>query len=689
MRVVNGRWESSMRVQESKKKWLNQETKEIVVVILNKYSLFFQWILSLGLCFYIEAASRHSVGKAYDFFWDRSWVFLYNSLIIFATMLVVYLFKRRALVRVLISGIWLFLGTINGCVLAKRVTPFGYTDLKMIQDLFTMKSNYYTPTQIVLAIIGLSAFTVLSIYLWKKGPRFQGNRRFLLSFCMVSSTFIWLPIATNAAVNSHLLTNYFSNIAQGYEKYGFVYGFSTSVVDRGMSEPEGYSQETIEEIKNQEKGSATTATSEHMPNIILVLLESFVDPGEINFLECSEDPIPNFRKLSENYSSGYLEVPVIGAGTANTEFEILTGMNLRFFGTGEYPYKTVLKDNTCESIAGNLNGLGYGTHVIHNNGGNFYSRAHVFSQMGFDSFTSEELMNIRDYNPLHTWAKDDILLGEVEKALDATPDQKDFIYTITVQSHGDYPREKVINNPLIKVTGAQTQEENYAWEYYVNQIHETDAFIGNLVEQLNQRDEDTLVILFGDHLPTMGLETKDMKSGNIFKTRYATWNNFGLPKEDAEIYSFQLLAEMTKRLGIHEGTMFRYHQNQSDSEAYTENMEQLQYDILYGDKYFYGEADLYPASELEMGVVEVVLTRAMEGIGEKVYIQGENFTPWSKVFVNGEKVNTKYDSSHQVIINSDDVQPDDVLVVNQMGSKSTIFRSSNEVVYSENQNSQP
>lgn len=119
--------------------------------------------------------------------------------------------------------------------------------------------------------------------------------------------------------------------------------------------------------------------------------------------------------------------------------------------------------------------------------------------------------------------------------MDATPDQADLVYTITVQGHGDYPTEKIIADPEITVSGADTQEANNQWEYYVNEIHEVDKFIGNLTDMLSKRDEKTILVLFGDHLPTMGLEDSDMKSGDIFKTKYATWNNFGMPKQDADI----------------------------------------------------------------------------------------------------------------------------------------------------------
>ena len=83
------------------------------------------------------------------------------------------------------------------------------------------------------------------------------------------------------------------------------------------------------------------------------------DPTEVEWLQFSEDPIPNLRKMFQNYSSGYFKAPSVGAGTANTEFEVLTGMSMRFFGPGEYPYKTYAKTKYVESAASALSALGY------------------------------------------------------------------------------------------------------------------------------------------------------------------------------------------------------------------------------------------------------------------------------------------------------------------------------------------
>ena len=101
-----------------------------------------------------------------------------------------------------------------------------------------------------------------------------------------------------------------------------------------MSKPANYNEETIDTINDNVKTAQKTVDSSDMPNIIFVQLETFIDPYELNFLSYSEDPIPNFHKLMQNYTSGYLTVPVVGAGTANTEFEVLTGMGHSFLRSG-------------------------------------------------------------------------------------------------------------------------------------------------------------------------------------------------------------------------------------------------------------------------------------------------------------------------------------------------------------------
>ncbi|MDY3818866.1 MAG: LTA synthase family protein [Lachnospiraceae bacterium] len=673
--------------------------------VCNRMSGFLHILLAMLLCFIIESCSHRSIQAAITFVTEHTFAFLFNSAIIYVSLLFVYLMRRRTVGRIFISSFWLLLGIVNGCVLASRVTPFGYTDLKCVGDLLTMQdSKYFTLTQEIIIICSLLALFVFLVVLFFKGPKFKGKIHYIRSSFVCAGSIALLVFTRTVAQDFDLLAGYFSNIAEGYTDYGFLYGFSSSVFDRGMNKPSDYSENTILAIKddvaskldkitkidvadsqNVASDAGDRTKEPKQPNIICILLESFIDPDEINFLQCSDDPIPTFHKLTDNYTSGYLTVPVVGAGTANTEFEILTGMSLQYFGTGEYPYKTILKQTNCESIASDLSDLGYGTHVVHNNGGNFYSRANAFSQMGFDTFTSKEMMNISEYTPLGSWPTDDILVSETLKALDDTPDQSDFVYTITVQGHGAYPTEKVIADPEITVTGSGSRETDNQWEYYVNQIHEVDKFIKKLTDSLARRDEDTLVVMFGDHLPTMSLTDEDMKSNDIFKTRYATWNNFGLKKEDADLTSYQLLSYITNQMDIHDGTIFSYHQayqadasdnaGRDETSIYMDGLENLQYDILYGEKYIYDGVDKYPATDLQMGVDPIGLKDVASTDDDTVVITGSNFTPWSKVFVNNEKVATTFVNDTTLTIKSSSIQYMDDVFVGQV-SGDTIFARS-------------
>ncbi len=146
---------------------INPEKKARMIAVGNRYSLLFHVLLSMLLCFAIESISRHSIGSAFGFFALHTWAFAYNSFLIFASLSLVYLIRRRMLGRILISGFWLFLGTINGCILSNRVTPFGYTDLKCINDLLSMQNtNYFTAKEAVLVVSVVALFFAFCIYLF-------------------------------------------------------------------------------------------------------------------------------------------------------------------------------------------------------------------------------------------------------------------------------------------------------------------------------------------------------------------------------------------------------------------------------------------------------------------------------------------------------------------------------------------
>ncbi len=109
-----------------------------------------------------------------------------------------------------------------------------------------------------------------------------------------------------------------------------------------------------------------------------------------------------------------------------------------------------------------------------------------------------------------------------------------------------------------------------------------DQFVKELTDTLSQLDEDVVLVMYGDHLPTMGLTVEDMENRYLFQTEYVIWDNMELEKKDANIAAYQMAAEVMNRVGIHEGNVFRYHQARRKTKNYQADLEMLQYDTLYG-----------------------------------------------------------------------------------------------------------
>ncbi|MDO4444162.1 MAG: sulfatase-like hydrolase/transferase [Bacillota bacterium] len=641
-----------------------------MIRVCNWFSVPLQFLGCCVLYLIIEALSRHSLGLAWTYMVESPLIFLYNAFLIFTTSLVVYLFKRRILARMIVGWFWFILGCVNGFLLTSRVTPFTGPDLKLITDALRVLNKYLSPVMVVVVLVAVACLLLSFVWMFRKGWKFQGKLRYWVNIPLILVGVLAFAGTTKLALDKRLLSNYFGNIAYAYQDYGYPYCLAVTLFDTGINEPNGYSEGLMDEIVESEGKIKKTKEKNLDVNILFLQLETFIDPTEINFLKFSEDPIPNFRKLMDEYSSGYYKVPAVGAGTANTEFESITGMSLRYFGAGEYPYKSILKEETCESAAYVLKNLGYGTHAIHNNEANFYGRRSVFSRLGFDTFTSEEYMpDISDTTPMG-WVKDHILTDEIFKAMEST-EGPDYVYTISVQGHGDYPTEPVLSNPTIKVTGAENQERNYAWEYYVNQLYEMDQFIKELTDRLEEFDERVVLVMYGDHLPTMDLKVEDMKNRYLFQTKYVMWSNFKMKEKDKNLAAYQMAAEVFNRLGIHEGTVFNYHQTRKGTRNYQLDLQSLQYDILYGDRYVYNRENPFEATKLQLGVYPSVFT-SIEPAGENSYfVNGENFTASSRLEVNKELMETRFISPTQLLVQNLELEDGDVLDVATQSNSST------------------
>ena len=637
----------------------------------------------------IEILGRKTFLNFLNYVFKSPIIFFYNSLIILFTLSFSLLFKRRKFVFFITSTVWLGFGITNGIILSRRVTPFTATDFRLIKNCLEIISSYISPFFMVVIGISLIALIIALVIIYIRDPKVNISINYKKNGLIIIVLSLLLLTSTKVLISTNILADYFGNIAFAYLDYGFPYCFSNTLLNTGIKKPSNYSKETIDNIFNTEiakkdqiliasnSSKLNTKSNNDLPNIIMIQLESFFDPTLVRGLSFSEDPIPYFRELKNNYSSGYLNVPSVGSGTANTEFEVISGMSLDFFGPGEYPYKTILKKTTCESVNYTLKEKNYSTHAIHNNTGTFYNRDFVFSQLGFDTFTSLEYMDRLDTTPTG-WCKDYVLTNEILKALNST-DKKDFIYTISVQGHGYYPTEALLENPKITVNGFKAEEDTNAFTYYVNQIHEMDNFIKNLTDILSKLDEKVVLVMYGDHLPTLGLEDDNLINNSVFQTQYVIWDNFDMPKEDKTLETFQLTSSILNRLGIDNGILNRYHNSSSNSLNYMEDLELLQYDMLYGEKYIYDGENPFIATNLKMGIDTISITDAFEE-NEQLFIIGENFTKFSKVYINDDKCETVYINTHLLRVDKVSLEAADTITIHQVTKGGTSLSYSNEFI---------
>ncbi len=675
-------------------KWLWRKIKALVVGIQQKYREKFpkkqpklydadihemKYILKLAILaffmyLYIETFARATDGifNGVMMIWKQPLIFVYNWLIIFATLTISLLFRKRGFATMIIMTVWGILGTANGCILIKRMTPFTLYDLQNLGDGMTLLTTYFSKLQIILGglAIGIGiAFLVLyfiSCYRWENIDRKKSGIAIVLAFVCTGG-------ATFGLLQAKQLSTFFGNLNYAYEDYGFPYCFINTSINTGISKPVGYSESSIKKILKKTKNKTNTTpkkqdVDEEHPNIIVLQMESFTYAQDYHNIKVSNDPTPNFTKLMKNYTTGWFEVPACGAGTANTEFEVLTGISAKFFGPGEYPYKGKLRKKTLESMAYILKNNGYSTYAMHNHRALFYNRNEVYKNLGFDSFTSLEYMNNITLTPTG-WAQDKVMTDDIIDILKNSKNRS-FMHIVSVQGHGSYPTTQVFKNPYTTVT-ASNEETKWKYEYYINEMHQMDTFLGDLLSKIKESGEPTIVLIYGDHIPALDVKSSDYANGDLYKTRYVIWDNIGLSKKDKNISSYQAGAELLEDAGLsHQGVIFDYQQSNSPkSKSYLKDQKALAYDMLYGNNYTFGGMTPYKSTKMKMGYKEITIDKIVK-IGDNYYIKGKNFTERSKISMDGKTLSTIYLSSTLLGL-QDEIDPSDVdkLEVSQTDKK--------------------
>lgn len=635
-----------------------------LLMLSEKHHVLTFFLLAAALNLLIESLARLDPLGGFRYLADRPAQFLLNTLFLFAGFSVSLLFRRRLFVLTITALGWLVLGIANAVIVSFRTAPLSGIDFAILHSCFPIMKTYLRTWQAVLiaAFAGLLLFLTIRFFLRARKYKVRLDREILLftGAVLLFITAFSLSVRTGAVETS------FTDLPGAYRNYGFVTCFSLSVVDRGIEEPENYCEAAVrtltDTLKEKESHQENGMSAGSKPNVVAVQLESFMDPERIGSIRWNEPPAPFFSDLKETYPSGFLQVNTVGAGTANTEFEVLTGIDLTFFGAGEYPYQTILceEDAVSESMASVLKTNGYCAHAVHNHSGSFYDRYRVYGALGFDDFVPLEYMNHTEENLLG-WAKDEILTDVILDCLDAS-DSPDFVFAVSVQGHGLYPVDYPLDGCFAdELPSAWTEEEQSQFAYYIGQVREMDEFVRGLCSALENRaakdGEETLLLLYGDHLPCLpydrisfpdGSDPLDSEYvlvpvGESLKSAFASM-------EDRNLEAWQIGSRTLEAAGADGGIVFGCHRIFGGTESFADTLHLLAYDMLYGERFAFSGNPPFARASVTMGIREIriddVALYPGGGFGDDLLtISGRNFTASSVVCVNGRSVQTDFVSS--------------------------------------------
>lgn len=501
-----------------------------------------------------------------SFIETMNWIYIYNMqfilsfVVIYAIYILVYnLIGKVFLSMVLSSCTLVILGIVNYLKLIFRgdpLYPSDFTQITHMQSVIPMVMDYFSWGYILIIIVSIVACIVAGIYM----RRYIQNVKIHLgirALLVIGSIFVLYAYGNfantfmNKVFQKSGVDFVLWNQNENYASNGFVLGFISNLDTTVMEKPKNYSKENMlqiaNDIKKQYSGNIGNQKKKEKPNIIFVMSESFWDPTKVTNLSFSEDPVPNLHHYIENFPGGQTISPTFGGNTANVEFEALTSYSMSLLKPGSIPYQQVITNKKeIPSIPTVLKKEGYYTSAIHSFGRTFFKRDDVYKVLGFDKFNADDTMeNVDidgDYISDLEMSKE--IIAELEKQKQPT-----FIHAVTMQNHFPFTEGRFGEN-LIEISGLENEESKGELETYTEGLRRSDEALQYLIEQLDNLDRPTLLVFFGDHLPSLGTNKSFYKENGYItnektpserlamaQTPLLMYANFDMPNDNLGLVS--------------------------------------------------------------------------------------------------------------------------------------------------------
>jgi len=474
------------------------------------------------------------------------------------------------------------LALAHAYLVAFRGTPFIPMDVLGITTAMNVGSTYdYTPSDII--VLGSLIFIIIIVIGFKiKTPDYNRITKSItrifsfVFFTIIVCLFYLTSIFADAGIKPD-----FWNQSRGYRNYGFVYNFICNTKYLYMSEPTGYNPNEVSDYVSKKVTENTADTNNaKTPNIICIMNESLSDLSVLGNFTTNEDYMPFIRNLTENTVKGNLYVPVIGAGTSNTEFEFLTGHSTAFLPSGSNAFMLYIK-NPLATLVSTLESQGYSSLAFHPYYASGWNRVNVYKNMGFNSFKSLE--NLIDISIMNEYTQNNAnpdylqqLINErypnrsnmlirqyisdqydysvlIEDYENRDKSQPYFVFNVTMQNHGGYTTSA--SNFLADIQITSTENQYNKATNYLSLVKKSDNAFKELVEYFSNVKEPTVICMFGDHQPS--IETKfisevmgvgDLSNLTIEQeqarhiTPFIIWANYDIKEKTVEKLSVNYLS---------------------------------------------------------------------------------------------------------------------------------------------------
>lgn len=281
---------------------------------------------------------------------------------------------------------------------------------------------------------------------------------------------------------------------ENYRHNGFLLAFAMNVPMAAVAAPAGYDLQAIQAMAADP--SAPLFATGRSPDVIMVMSESLWDPTRLDHVTLTPDPMPTVHA----HLSGGMFSPEFGGMTANVEFEALTGFSNAFLPYGSIPYQQYIR-RPMPSLAGFFRSKGYVAKAFHPFQNWFWNRKSVYNALGFESFQSEEKLPPMEKRGI--FASDEALTAEIIRQADATKDPF-FFFAVTLQGHGPYEANRYTKNSITVAAPSLSGRSMETLATYAQGVRESDDSLKALMAWAKTRKRETIIVLFGDHLPPLG-----------------------------------------------------------------------------------------------------------------------------------------------------------------------------------------